>query len=1367
MQPPRYADEGTILESMQGETTTSQALNLPDARRQLLEKYLKGQLAPIRSRAAAIARSAVGGPAPLSYRQEQIWLHAKLAGAALIYNEPITIHRFGPLDAAALLRSFNEIIRRHEVWRTTFPCVDGLPVQVVHPSPEVEIPLVDLRQLASDQREAEALRLATEDARKPFDLTNGPLLRAKLVRLADEEHRLFLTLHHIIFDGVSIYGVLLPELIALYDPFSTGKPSPLAEPPIQYADFAHWQRQWLQEKTISEHMAYWKKQLSGDLPVVQLPADRPRPAVQTFRGAMQTFAVSRRLAAELKMLSQREGVSLFITLLAAFNTLLYRYSGQEDMLVGSATAGRNRAETEKLIGFFLNTVVLRTDVSGNPSFLELLQRVRQVTLEALSNDDVPFEHVVKELQPKRDLSRNPLFQVLFSLEPPLPALDSSWKLTQMDVETGAAKFDLYLELDERPEGIIGRFTYSTDLFDAPTISRMAEHWQKLLEGIVANPAQPLSELPLLTDAERHQVLVEWNDTRRDYAQVCVHELFEAQVNRNSDAIAVTFENQQLSYRELNRRANQLAHYLRNLGVGPEVLVGICVQRSIEMVVGLLGILKAGGAYLPLDPVYPKARLRDVLKNAGVKVLLSQKKIRGRLPRDAAQMVWLDTEWKAISRESSENLKIHVSPKDLAYVIYTSGSTGMPKGVQIEHRSVANLLTSMQREPGLSRDDVLLAVTMLSFDIAGLEVYLPLVVGAKLVVAGREVTRDGSMLKALLADSGATVMQATPATWRLLLDSGWEGGRDLKILCGGEALPPELARELVARSSSVWNLYGPTETTIWSAIHRVDGKEEGRIPIGHPIANTELYILNNERQPVPVGVEGELYIGGDGLARGYLEHPQLTTEKFVPHPFRSEPGARLYRTGDLARYRRNGNVEYLARIDNQIKIRGFRIELGEIQAVLSQHVGVSQSLVMLRDHRPGERLLVAYIIKAAGRRAPTKKELRSYLKKKLPDYMVPDAFVMLDKLPLTQNGKVDRCSLPAPDQRGLVLQERFAAPSDFLESKLAQIWESLLGISPIGIRHNFFDLGGHSLLAARLIHRIEQTFSKKLSINNLFEAPTIEQLATILRDPSSLSRLSRVVPIQPAGSRPPFFCIGAGPLFWPLAQRLGTDQPFLGLGLQESDKDRLRAPYTLAEIAGCLVKSMRELQPEGPYFLGGWCGDGLIAYETARQLWAQGQNVALLALIETQNPARSNTFSTVMRVKLLAQRLGFHFANLWHLGITGSPQLQELLRKIKRLRWRTTYNLRLYLSNCRLRDLEQILYVAARTYQPQPYPGCVVLFRCAERPVQPNWAGQSGWSELVAGGLEVYEIPGNHKTIFLEPNVDILASKLRTCLCRTQ
>src|SRR2546425_59050 len=863
-------------------SVTGESVRLSEAKRSLLHKYLQGDFRRSPTEKGAIGPRPPGSAIPLSFGQQQLWLHAQLAPGMPVYNEAVTVHRKGPLDVPALERGFNEIIRRHEAWRTTFTVADGRPVQVVNEAPTMRLPVMDLRGFPEAERELEALRLATEDARQPFDLARGPLLRARLIRLGNDEHRLFLTLHHLIFDGVAIYCVFLPELAALYEAFSTGKPSPLPEMTIQYADYVYWQREWLQGEALSEHMAYWKKQLAGDLPVLELPTDRPRPAVQSFRGAMEPLALSKSLTDALKALSQREGVTLYMTLLAAFKTLLYRYSGQEHILVGSVTAGRNHPELEKLIGFFLSTVVLRTDLSGNPTFRQLLGRVRDVTLEALSHDEVPFEHLVKELQPQRDPSHNPLFQVMFLLEVPLAPLDSAWALTQFDVDTGATKYDLYLELDEGPEGVIGRFIYNTDLFDASTIVRLRGHWQTLLQAVVADAGQHLGELPLLTNAERRQ-LSEWNDTGRAYPHSCVHELFEAQVERTPDAVAVVFEDQQLTFRELNGRANQLAHHLRSLGVGPEALVGICVERSLETVEGLLGILKAGGAYVPLDPEYPKERLAFMVRDSGLSVLLTQAHLQAKLSEFHTQLVCLDSHRSTISSQTLANCRSRVEPGNLAYVIYTSGSTGRPKGVEITHRSLVNFLASMQAEPGLTAKDTLLAVTTTSFDIAGLELYVPLIVGARVVVASRDTAGDGPRLREKLATSGATFMQATPITWRSLVDAGWEGSKDLKILCGGEALPRELANELVRRGRSVWNMYGPTETTIWSTVYQV-GSADGPVFIGRPIANTEIYVLDNQLQPIPVGVAGELYIGGDGLARGYRSRPELTAEKFIPNSF---------------------------------------------------------------------------------------------------------------------------------------------------------------------------------------------------------------------------------------------------------------------------------------------------------------------------------------------------------------------------------------------------------------------------------------------------------------------------------------------------
>ena len=713
----------------------------------------------------------------------------------------------------------------------------------------------------------------------------------------------------------------------------------------------------LREK--ANQLAYWKQQLAN-LPTLQLPTDRSRSPMQTFRAARQCLALPQTLSEDLAKLSQKEGVTPYMALLAAFKTLLYRYTGQTDIVVGTVTVGRNQPEIQQLIGCLVHTVVLRTDLKDNPTFRQLLERVREVTLRAFAYQDFPLEKLVEELQPERNLDQNPLFQVAFVLQPPMSGVDSMMNWSQLDRDIETAKFDLVLELQERPEGLVGRFEYSTDLFNADTIERMVGHFQTLLEGIVANPEQKIAQLPLLTEFERQQ-LAGWNNTETDYPKdACIHQLFEQQVELTPDAIALVLEEQQLTYKELNQRANQLAHHLCNLGVGAEVLVGICVERSLEMVVGLLGILKAGGAYVPVDPAYPPERLVFMLEDAEVSVLLTQARLVESLPKHQGRIVCLDTDWEIIERQSEANLISEVKLDNLAYVIYTSGSTGKPKGVQVLHSAVVNFLTSMRRCPGLTDQDTLLSVTTLSFDIAGLEIFLPLSVGGRLVMVSRFVATDGTQLLERLNDCVATVMQATPATWRLLLAAGWSGSPQLKILCGGEALSRELANQLVEKGASLWNLYGPTEATIWSTIDRVENTE-GTVCIGRPIANTQIYLLDEHLQPVPVGVPGELYIGGAGLARGYLNRSELTAQKFIVNPLSQEPSARLYNTGDLARYQRDGNIEYLGRIDHQVKVRGFRIELGEIEAVLSQHPDVRESVVMKREDASGNQRLVAYIV----------------------------------------------------------------------------------------------------------------------------------------------------------------------------------------------------------------------------------------------------------------------------------------------------------------------------------------------------------------------------------------------------------------------
>lgn len=1032
---------------------------------------------------------------PLSFAQQRLWFLSMLDPQSPAYNHPKAIKLQGSLDVEILKRSLEIIIGRHEVLRTTYSAIDGQPSLSVSRNVSIEVPIIDLSGYAETEREAKLQKCIAEITEQPFDLSRDLMLRAVLLKLGPAEAVLFLVTHHIASDGWSS-EILRHELTTLYEALLTDKRNPLRELTVQYTDYALWQRERVTGKVLEKQLSYWKTQLSG-IATLELATDRPRPAVQTHLGARQSVVFPEVLPNKLNDLSRSEDVTLFMTLLAAIQTLLFRYTGQEDIAVGSPIAGRTRFEIEKLIGVFVNTLVLRTDLSGNPTFRELLVRVRKVALQAYEHQDLPFEKLVEEINPERSVSHSPLFKVSFAFQNiPRQALElPGLTISSIEIEIEPARFDLTIYAWEDARGLTGSVVYNTDLFNASTISRMLGHLASLLRSIVRNPDQRISDLALLTEAEEHQLLVEWNDTRRDSTKDrCIHELFEAQVERCFDTVAVVFENQQLTYGELNIKANQLASYLRRLGVGRQTLIGLCVERSLEMVIGLLGILKAGGAYVPLDPAYPKERLAFMLQDAQVQIVLTQQQLLSELPIDhGIQLLCLDTDWAHVSQQTDTNLENITTPENLAYVIYTSGSTGQPKGIRISHGSVVNFLSSMQREPGLADNDIVLAITTLSFDIAGLELYLPLTVGARTVIVSREAATDGTQLIKMLDDSSATIMQATPATWRMLLETGWQGSNRLKILCGGEPLSSELADQLLTRSSSLWNMYGPTETTIWSSIYRVE-VANGPVPIGRPIANTQLYILDRNQQPLPIGIPGELYIGGDGLAQGYLNRPELMEEKFVPNPFSSDRCKRLYKTGDLARYSLDGNIEFLGRLDDQVKIRGFRVELGEIEAVLRQHPGVQDTVIAAHEYTSSDKRLVAYVVL---NQQPDSNELRSFLKSKLPDYMVPSAFVFLNSLPLTVNGKIDRKALPAPDRSRSDVEVSCVAPRNAVEEVLAGIWAELLKLEKVGIQDNFFDLGGHSLLATVLISRIRETFRLDVPLRSLFESPTVAELARSL------------------------------------------------------------------------------------------------------------------------------------------------------------------------------------------------------------------------------------------------------------------------------
>ena len=1190
---------------------------------------------------------------PASFIQEGLWFLDQLEPGSATYNIPLAIHLRGLIDVEALERSLNALVQRHEALRTTFRMMEEQPMQVVAPSLVVSLPVIDLRSFPEVEQEVEVLRLATEEGQQPFDLSQGPLVRATLLQLGAQQYQLLLSMHHIVSDDWSM-DVFLRELASLYEAFSTGQPSPLPELPIQYADFVVWQREMLQGDILAEQLAYWQRQLAGIPTSLELPTDRPRLPVRTSQGLTYGLMLPKALAEGLKELSQREGVSLYMTLVAAWQTLLYRYTGQEDVVLGTVTAGRTQAETEALIGFFANTLVLRSDLSGNPSFTELLRRVREVVLEAQAHGELPFESLVKELHPTRTLGQNPLFQVMLSLDAPQPVLPGGWRLAQGEVETRTAKFDLTLYIGERPEGLSSRFEYSTDLFEEATIARLAGHWQTLLEGIVTHPDQRINELPLLTEQERHQLVVEWNATQAAYPQDrCLHELFEEQVERTPEAVAVVCEGEQLSYRELNRWANQLAHHLRERGVGPEVLVALLAERGIPFLISMLAVFKAGGAYLPLDPRHPDTRLRRVIEHSHCSLILATMAFTSTLTQALTDvpsercphLIYFEDLLQ--TSQSEENLPGGSTPRSLAYVIYTSGSTGLPKGVMIEQRGMLNHLYAKIAALDMTAMDNAAQTAPQCFDISVWQFLAALLVGGRVQIYPDAVASDPVQLLSQVEHQQVSILETVPSLLRAMLDTQeTEAASRPKLealrwlIPTGEALPVELCRRWLRSYPRIplLNAYGPTECSddvTHQAIYKAPEGTSSSIPIGRPIPNMRVYVLNGSLEPQPIGVSGEVYVGGIGVGRGYLGDEGRTVEAFVPDPFGVEAGARLYKTGDLARYRLDGTIEFLGRLDHQVKLRGFRIELGEIEAVLGRHPAVRQAVVVAREDVAGDKRLVAYVVLQKEQSA-TLDELKSQMTKQVPAYMVPSAFVLLETLPVTPNGKLDRHALPAPEASRSTAGETYVAPVLPVQQQLVQIWEDLLGVRPIGIKDDFFDLGGHSLLAIRLIDRIAQTCGKKLPLSTLFAGATIEHLATALMGEAKTDSRAPLVTVQTGGSRRAFFYLHGewkGGAFYclELARYMGPDQPFY---LLEPYKfDGLAVPPTLEAIAAAHLKSLRAVQPEGPYMLGGYCNGGLMAYEMARQLRAEGQTVEPLVLMDPESPLPLTDWFTISSVSL--------------------------------------------------------------------------------------------------------------------------------------
>ncbi|MFY2559093.1 amino acid adenylation domain-containing protein [Corallococcus terminator] len=1313
-----------------------------------------------------LVRGPPSAVAEQSFAQQRLWFLSQLDAEGFSYNMPFAVRLKGPLHVKALESAFHEVARRHESLRTTFGGVDGRPVQRIHETVEFELRVEEVA-------EGDVLARVEEEARRPFDLERGPLLRGKVLRVGEEEHVLVWVVHHIVFDGWSV-GVLERELGEAYAAKVSGEAVDERRTEIRYADYAKWQREWLKGDALAKQSAWWKQQLAGAPPVLELPTDRPRPVMQSFNGGHLAVRLPPELAGALRELSRKEGVTLYMTLLAGFQALLARYSGQSDVVVGTPISGRNWRQVEALVGFFVNTLVVRTETEG-ASFRELLRRVRRACLGAFAHQDLPFEQLVDALQPSRDLSRSPLFQVMFVMPGPTAPLSlSGLGVEEVSFEPGMAKFDLTLFVRELPQSLVTYWEYNTDLFDEETVSRMAGHYTRLLQAALSQPGQDVASLPLLGEAERRRLLVEWNATEAPRSSApCVSALFEAQAARTPEAIAVRFGEQTLTYGELNQRANRLARFLRRGGVGPDVPVALCVRRSLDLAVGVLGVLKAGGAYVPLDPAYPRERLEWMLRSSGASWLLTQSSLAGVLPEGIARGLDLDTETARFAEERSSDLEPVARPESLAYVIYTSGSTGTPKGVAMPHGPLLNLV-QWQLGASLQPKARTLQFSPLSFDVSFQELFSTWAAGGELVLISEELRLDAHALLELMDRCEVERLFLPFVALQNLAEvadrEDFAPRRLRELVTAGEQLRVTPALRRFARrlpGCVLHNHYGPTESHVVTA-HTLAGDPESwpDLPsIGRPIANARVHLLDSRLAPVPLGVPGELYLGGDVLARGYLHRPDLTLERFVPDPLDLSPGARLYRTGDFARYRPDGTLEFLGRRDAQVKVRGYRIELAEIEAVLARHPALQDCVVEARADGLGLTRLVAYVVGGEGG-PPESPELRSFLKQRLPEYMVPGLFVALESLPLTPSGKVNRRALPAPEGEVTARSVERVPPRTSLELQLVRAWEETLGLHPVGIREDFFELGGHSLLAVRLLGRIRELTGRSLPVSTLFQGATVERIASVLQQ--ALGPSSSLVELRSGRAKRPFFCIhpvgGTVLAYAELAHLLGADQPFYGL--QSPGLDGEVAPHDSVEaLAAHHLRAIRTVQPRGPYLLGGWSLGGTLAYEMAQQLQEQGEQVDLLVLIDTY--ARAHPGGVVDREWLEPARLGaLFFRDLLRAAGADLPCSEEALSRLspeEALRLLETAGRQAAaLPESGLTALRQVFEAnlrAAWRYVPRPSSGALLSIESSESPRAHEW-------ELLArGGVEVHTLPGDHYALLRLPGVQQLAALLRDALAR--
>lgn len=1316
-------------------------------------KNKKHRLPPLKS----IDRS---NDLPLSFAQQRLWFLDQLTPDNATYNIPTALKFIGKFNWEAFGQSLNYLIDRHETLRTVFIHKNGTPLQLIKPEWPMVPEIIDLTSLPSEQRNNEARRLASEDAMEPFDLEIGPLLRTKILKLAEDEHVILFNMHHIISDGWSV-SILIREFTLLYESFGKGQSPALPRLPIQYADFAYWQRQWLNGEILQEQIDFWKETIGVNPEPLQLPTDFQRPPVQTFNGSSISKTYPLPMLERLTEISREHGVTLFMTILAAFQTLLYRYSGQETILVGSPIANRTRSELENLIGFFVNNLVLKADFSRAPDFVTLLKQVRDHTLQAYAHQDLPFENLVEILQPERNMSHAPIFQVMFVMQnTPMESMSlSDVRLKPVEAEQKIAKYDLSLIVMETPRGLFTEFEYNTDLFHRETIERLHDHFYKLLEILTKQPNKKLSQISFLGKEEQTLLLNKWNDTQTEFPDGhCIHQLFEKQVPKFPDKIAVVFGKQSLTFRQLNETANRVARYLKQADIGPETVVGISLNRSLNMIVGILAVLKAGGAYLPIDPDYPPERIRYMIEDSGIPLLLTEQAVKEGLPSDGFRILCMEDILNRSRSFEGTNLPLQCESRNLAYIIYTSGSTGKPKGTLLTHRGLCNLTLSLGKRYRVTPQSRSLQFASFGFDASVEEIFTSLLNGATLFLVKKDILLSGTGLVEFLKTQKITNVTLPPSVLSIIRSTDFPHLQN--VISAGEACPIEVANDW-ARKRHFVNGYGPTENTVATTSYEVQQKITGStVPIGRPLENVQIYILDPWMNPQPIGVAGELYVSGVQLARGYLNRPDLTADRFVANPFASEPGQRMYRTGDLARYLADGNVEFLGRVDQQVKIRGFRIELGEIETVLSGQTDILDAVVKPVTAPSGDTRLAAYLIPETGKSIDTD-HLKDTLKSRLPEYMIPEAFTFLDSFPLTPNGKVNYRALPDPVFSATGEQKESVKPQTVLEVRLADIWKEVLGRQQIGTTDNFFDLGGHSLLAMKLLTAIEQQMGHDINLVNFFQDPTIAHMARIIEEDAQFESGAMLIRLRKGSDRQPLFFVhpsgGSVHHYSELSKLLRTDRAVYGIQAQGLD-GKMELHKSIEDMAGAYIRTIREKQAHGPYLLASWSLGVIIVHEMARQLLHLGERVDLLMQFD-QGP-----FVHHEKPKDTAEMLTTMFKRYFKVDteylrtLAEDDQYRYVIKKAKKYKAIPRF--------VRLADFKRYIVVnetqiqAWLNYKAKPYAGKIVLFKSEENAGAPQT--DLGWSKLVSG-VQIIETPGDHISMLLQPNVSTLAEKISILL----